>query len=141
MSAVLIPLLRKTDFVFTAVGATGLEQLLAKQLDASMFTSGVAILRVHQKSTAGSAQTLSLLIKNTAPTIDDPAVDYIGSTIATASIAINTGGTGPQTPVIIALTSPIAPWLRAVLQATQATQNTTFTVTASADLLLRNEGG
>ena len=66
---------------------------------------------------------------------------FVGTAIATASFTISGGTTGAMTPVFMPLTTPISPWLRAMISASQTVQNTLFTLTASADLILRTDAG
>jgi hypothetical protein len=142
MASIIIPILRRTDLVFTAVGSTPIEQPTVKLINALNFTQGLVVARVHAKSNSSSStQTFNVVIKNVAPSDEDPSVDFVGTAIATASFTISGGTTGAMTPVFMPLTTPISPWLRAMISASQTVQNTLFTLTASADLILRTDAG
>jgi len=137
MSGSIIRVLPKTDVVGTNVGTTAIENVLVREQNVVQFTSVVVVWRIFAKSTAGTAQTANLFIRNMAPTPDDPTQPFVGATIGTATFTINTGTTGAQTPQIISLSTPMAGSVQVVLSMTQATGGTVLTFSHSIDFVGR----
>ena len=137
MAGSLIRVLPKTDFVVTPVGTTLIEVPLA-EFDATAFPTLNLIARVHAKSaSSGSTQTLNVLLRNLAPYPQDPAADFAGTTIATATFTMNGGTTGAQTPQIVACSTPISYRVRLLISYSQTTAATAFAFSLSADALGR----
>jgi hypothetical protein len=137
MAGTLIRILPKTDFVLSSVGATVVE-LPQSMFDTTIFTTMNIVARIHAKSASGTGtQTLNVLFKNLAPSIDDIAAEFVGSTVGTASFTISGGTTGVQTPQIVACTGALSYKMRLVLSASQTTAGTAFTFSLSVDGLGR----
>lgn len=139
MAGILVNVIPKTDFTFTGTGTSAIETTVARALNVVPYREGVLVARVHSKSTTGgSTQTLSVLVRQVAPSTDDPATDFAATTaIATASFAIGGGTAGAQAPVFSTFSAPFSPFVRVLLQATQSTTGSVFTCSVSVDLVVR----
>jgi hypothetical protein len=136
----LISVLPKTDFTFTPVGSTAVETTIARSINVVPYREGVLIARVHSKSaTGGSTQTVSVVVRQAAPSADDPATDFAitSSGIATISFAIGGGTTAAMAPAFASLTAPFSPFVRIVVQASQSTTGSAMTCSLSVDMVVR----
>lgn len=139
MAGTLITVIPKTDFEFTPVGTTASETIIARALNAVPYREGVLVARVHSKSSTTSAgQTLSVVIRAVAPSVDDPSVDFELTGSDVASVSFNCSATYPCPMMAVgAFVAPFAPQLRVLLRYSQATQNDVFTASISVDLVMR----
>lgn len=138
MAGTLITVIPKTDYTFTPVGTTVSETIIARALNVVPYREGVLIARVHGKSSSVGTQTLSVIVRQVAPSADDPSAEFVvtGSNIASVSFNCGSATTAPLT-AFGSFTAPFAPFVRVLLQTQQGTQNTTFTASVSVDLVLR----
>jgi hypothetical protein len=98
MAGSLIPVFNKRDFTFTATTTVGL--VAAKAIPVDDYTEGTLLVRVHSGTLTGS-NTIVLKVRSTAPTAEDPAVDFVvtASDLAVATVSSTaTTGTLLRTP-------------------------------------------
>lgn len=90
MSGAIIPIFSRRSFDFDDVAASNkyVEITIAKAIDVSQYTEGTLLVRVHDNNVASNAQ-IDILVKATAPTSEDPAKDFVGSTVATVTVDEN----------------------------------------------------
>ena len=140
--AQLITVLPMTDFNFSPVGTTEVETTIARALNVVPYREGVLIARIHKKSSTDSgtsAQTLSVIVRQAAPSADDPSTDFAvtASGIATVSFAISSTSSAALAPEFASFTAPFAPFVRVVMQASQSVADSAMTCSLSVDLVVR----
>lgn len=139
MSAV-IPVLSERLYDFSSLGSSvQTTVVLVKAIDVAMYRSGTLNVRVHLADYGAGSPTLQVVAYVTAPSCDEPDVDFIGDAKATVvlkdgSTDIGTGELGRDD-----LTASFASHLRIVLEATQASTMDTLQATISAELVLDEE--
>ena len=90
MSGTTISLFSRREFDFSQVrGGRCVEVMLIKAVDASQWTSGTLEVRVHDRSISGPGAAICVLAYTTAPTAEDPAVDFVDTSRPVASVAID----------------------------------------------------
>jgi hypothetical protein len=135
-----IPLFSKRTFTFTnVVGATTMEVPLIKAIDVTEWTQGTLIVRVHSATIATAGSKLDVMLKTTAPTPEDPALDFLvvpASAVASATIDQTVANNDPCV-VVAQLSSGFGNMLQLSIQASQVTSSTTMTAALSAMLVMR----
>jgi hypothetical protein len=134
MSGTIIPLFSRRNFTQTA-GITTPEIILVKAVDVSKYTQGVLIVRAHTWTAGGAAPTISVIARNTAPSMEDSARDFVitASAVATGSV---TGLTITDKLVMTTLTANFAGMLQISVQV--ATPGAaTINADLSAELVMR----
>ena len=134
--SVRIPFLteRAYDFSTLAASATS-DVIIVKALDIVPYRSGELQVRVHAASWGGGSPALVLKAYVTAPSRDDPSVDFVGDAKATATLSSAAAGD----LVNQALAPKFGSHLRLVLEATQGSPAGTLQATISGELVLSEE--
>ncbi|MFV8751855.1 hypothetical protein ACNOYE_15020 [Nannocystaceae bacterium ST9] len=138
MAGTIIPLFPRRVFTYTSVaGASNVETILIKAIDATQYTSGTLVVRVHTNTTIGTGATLDVLVKATAPTAEDPVNDFVDATaLATASVT-NTVASNKPALVLATLTAGFPAMLQISIKATQPASAQTIKGELSAELVLK----
>jgi hypothetical protein len=116
-----------------------IEVPLVKALDVTEWTQGTLIVRVHSAVISSASSKIEVLLKTTAPTPEDPALDFLevpASAVATATVDTTVAGNDPCI-VVAQLSSGFGSMLQVSIRATQATSSTTLTAVLSAFLVVR----
>lgn len=101
MSGTTISLFSRREFDFSQVrGDRCVELMLVKAVDASQWTSGTLEVRVHDRTISGPGAAICVLAYTTAPTAEDPAVDFVDTSSPVASVAID--DSDQRTPPVLA---------------------------------------
>jgi hypothetical protein len=141
MAGTTITLFPKRTFTFTNMVGSGqtLEVPIIKALDVTEWIQGTLIVRVHSATITTAGSTIDVLLKNTAPTPEDPSLDFlVVPTSAVATATVNTTVAGNDPCIVVAqLSSGFANMLQVSVLGTQATSSTTITASLSAFLVMR----
>ncbi len=93
---------RLFDFSKPSIGSPQTQEVvLAKALPVHMWQEGTVVFRLHGIPTSWvSGASIAAVVREEAPTVEDPATDYIYGTSPTAPTALatatfNTGATAP----------------------------------------------
>lgn len=137
MAGTTIVLFTRRVFDFTNVGnALSVEIPMVKAIDVTEWTSGQLIIRVHSgTNVTGATGNAQVLLKVTAPTEEDPAVDFVDPTaVATATIN-NTVSSAKPTIVRATLSAGFGGMLQCSVKGTGQTSQT-VKADISAELVL-----
>ena len=90
MAGQVIPILSKVSYDYAS--GTG-EAVLIKAVPVAGYTEGALLVRVHSGS-FGAGSSIALVAQTTAPSREDPAVDFLNTTpVCTATVNTSTAGT------------------------------------------------
>jgi hypothetical protein len=122
MSGSTIPLFSRREFDFSEVrGDRCVDVLLVKAVDVSQYTRGTLEVRIHDRDISGSGARIWILAYTTAPTAEDPSVDFIDDSSPVASIVVD--DSDDRTPPVLAtaeLSSGFGGMLAIVVRGEQA---------------------
>lgn len=86
MPGAIIPVFSRRMFDFDNVQSPGeLEFVIAKAIDVEQYTEGTLLVRVHALEIDRRAK-IEVIAKATAPSDEDPEVDFVGETVVVATI-------------------------------------------------------
>jgi hypothetical protein len=127
MAGMTIPLFTKRAFTFSATTTTP----VVKAVDVSHYTEGALIVRVHGGTI--DAGSIAVRARTTAPSPEDPAVDFV-STSNVAVVTLSTGlGSGDLG--VGALSANFGGFLRVDVVGTYSSG--TLSATLSAELVVK----
>lgn len=107
MSGTTTALFSRREFDFSRVqGGRGVELMLVKAVDVSQYTRGTLEVRVHSRSISGPGAQICVLAYTTAPTAEDPTVDFLDISSPVASVVID--GAEAHTPPVL-VTAALSP--------------------------------
>ena len=107
MSGTTTPLFSRRELDFSKVqGGRHVDIMLVKAVDVSQYTRGVLEVRVHGKDISGPGACIGVLAYTTAPTGEDPSVDFIDWSSPVAAVLVDDSDSHPP-PIL--LTSPLWP--------------------------------
>ena len=87
MPGQVIPILSKRPFDFVSGSGTS---VLIKAVPCGSYTEGVLLVRVHS-GTFGSGSSIALVAQTTAPSGEDPSIDFLANPpVATATVTTPT---------------------------------------------------
>jgi hypothetical protein len=90
MSGTTISLFSRREFDFSKVqGQRCVDIMLVKAVDVSQYTSGTLEVRVHSRTISGVGANICVLAYTTAPTAEDPTVDFVDYSAPVASITVD----------------------------------------------------
>ena len=130
MSGTVIPLITKRDFNFDNGTAT---VTVVKAVPVSQYTEGVLLVRVHSSGIASSS-TLEVRARTTAPTAEEPSVDFVNDT-SMASVSLDSDAAAGDLERA-ALTDDFGAFLQIQVEGTQDGGNCNAVI--SADLVLKD---
>src|SRR5690606_13480434 len=121
MSGTTTPLFSRREFDFSQVrGDRHVEILLIKAVDVSQYTSGTLEVRVHSKDISGPGACISILAYTTAPTAEDPSVDFVDWSSPVAVIVVDHADDDAPSLLTTALWPRFGGMLAIVIRGTQA---------------------
>ena len=82
-----IPILSKREYNFTNGSGT---VIVAKAVPVAQWTQGSLGVRVHAASFTGNSK-IEVVVKTTAPSPEEPSVDFIDTTAAIATATVDSG--------------------------------------------------
>jgi len=86
MPGAIIPVFSRRMFDFDNVQSPGeVELVLAKAIDVEQYTEATLLVRVHALEIDRRAR-IEVIAKATAPSDEDPEVDFVGATVVIATI-------------------------------------------------------
>lgn len=124
-----INVIPKTSYDFTSGSST---HVVTKALDVTRYLGGSLLLRSHEHSIT-SGGSVVVVVKVSAPSDEDPGTDFVGETVATATLDSATAAA----PLLIKdnLDQNFAGFLWIEVVGTQGTGTTQATI--SADLAMK----
>jgi hypothetical protein len=130
-----IRLLAENDYDFSSIAAgQSLSIPLLQALDVRQLGCGNVVLRLHAANIPGDAR-LQLVVRESAPSPDDPAVFFRGRNLAVAQFDASTA----VPAVAVAYAQLTTGYVGVFLVATQASVAATFTCRLSADFAPRDK--
>lgn len=137
MSSATIPLISRRSFDFSNIGINGsVYTQLVKAIDVSQYTSGTLGVRIHSKNIVAGG-SISVMAYMTAPTPEEPNVDFIDFTSAVATVAVDNSGTAPALE-LASLSSGFGGMLTIFVQGDQPTAPGTIEAELSAFIVLKS---
>ncbi len=83
----------KTTYDFTSGSST---HVVCRALDVTNSSSGALLVRSHAH-TISSGGSIDVVVKISAPSHEDPSIDFVGNTVATATLGEST----PVAPLLL----------------------------------------
>ena len=139
MPGIVYRALHKMTYDFSTLGnSQSVVYQAAKAIDVSAYREANLIVRVHSYNVSGSGTSITVNVYPEAPTDEDPATDFIGTSTVATTGTISQTNTFPLLNVQ-GVSTPFGGWLRIKLTGTQgATASTTFSVTISIDIVAKS---
>jgi len=131
---VIIPILTRRSYDFSATSGTGFDIVLVRYLDVIAYRSATLLTRVHAMNAATSR--LSVSVYRTSPSPDAPQEDFVGATpLTTRQIQSETANSLVQQT----LATPFGSHVRILLVPDPPASPATFTATLSMAMVLREQ--
>jgi hypothetical protein len=126
--------LRTWDFSGLQAGAGFAEQYcIRKDLPVDDYREATLLVRVHDADIVNPSSKIEVIAVETAPSPEEPDVDYGGTTLATATV------TGTSEPALLApsFSTPFGGAVTIYVRGTQGSAGTNVLATLSVDLVLK----
>ena len=141
MAGVIVPILAKTAYDFSFLGASASQSVvLHRALNVVPYRLGILLVRVHASTTTDTGQTIVLGCYGTDPHSDDPQ-EFTEASGSQMSITL-TGNSASTAAGYLGSTIKDGlgfPYLKVSLQFNQSTSGARLYIELSADLQLREE--
>lgn len=113
--------------------STSEEYCILKDYPVGQFREGTILVRVHDADVVNPGSEIEVRAVDTAPSLEEPSVDFEGGEIASASV------TGTSEPALVSanFTAPFGRAVTIYVKGTQGSAGTNVTATLSADLVLK----
>lgn len=131
--AVVIPILKRTEYNASFLGASGTQTVVLGTVNVVPYYYATLVVRIHDATWSGASTSFKIEGFDSYPTPEDER-QFVKSS-STISATFTQGGTVPGFAVGTASNLPVA--LQFQLTLSQTTADAAFFVVASADLLLR----
>lgn len=100
-------------------GGTSLEVVLVDVVDVGEFTEGTLIVRIHSNSSITGAAQLDVLLRCTAPSVEDPGVSFVDTSTALATASVTETTLTNKINVVRAQLSAVGGLVRVSIKASQ----------------------
>jgi len=133
MAGQVMPLWTKRSFNFNGLTAGSTEAVVAvKTVDVSAYREATITVRAHTRDIVNASSKIEIIAYMTAPTGEDPAVDFVsGTALTTATIT-----SGSTSVLSTANLSTFGGYLRVVVLGTRVTSGN-CSADLSADLVVK----